>query len=254
MTTRKHTLEVLSIIVAIVSVIIAGLSMIKSCNSEKNLNEFSHKLASIENRPMVRFFNPKLLGFKIICDSVPLNPAQIYNDSILDIKCNIEIKVRLHLKNIGNSNAKLIGCLLTDTISQYPLLKTYIKDIENRLEKSDDNILFQFPYQDISVYDTTYIDFKHTIQYIENNKFIIHFLLFYQNDLEQQYDTYYWLNFDLNELITKNYHDRTKNNVIVSFKRSDLMNFVKISGENNYSINYSEKEKQKNLDRLEKLR
>lgn len=58
----KHWTDIVSFFLTVFSVLIETCSFVKSCDNGDDLAEVNYKLATVEHRPMIRFYNPTLIG------------------------------------------------------------------------------------------------------------------------------------------------------------------------------------------------
>lgn len=249
---KKHWTDIASFSLTAFSVLIGTWAFVKSCNNERDLSEANYKLAAIEHRPMIRFYNPKLTGLTLKLDTISGATANFKNDTI-DVKSRLQATIKLSYKNIGNSNAKILGYILTDTITDLPVLKSYDKKRVHDRQTSNDSIFSKHEYQELAVLDSSHITFTHTIQFIDNNSFVIHFIIYYKNELGHQYDTYYWLKGKLNNFGFIQTVDPKTQSPIFILDEKEFWRIVKFAEENNYSSPYDRDQAKENLQYLEKL-
>lgn len=242
--------DLLTLIVAIVAIGLSILSFIKSCTTESDLEKTNYALSSIEHRPRLKFSNPQINLLTLSSDSIPIKLTNDPADSIGDLKVNIEMKVKICVTNIGNSTAKIVGWTIADTISNEPILKQFLKD-KNRFKLESKNDL-KFPnlYQELTPFDSCNIELKYTPQWIKNNKFIIHILLFYENEIDQLFDTYYWIIVKTNEIILPNPIFINNNRDTFNNLQSEMFRIIDIEDENNYSSIYSEQQKKELIEKI----
>lgn len=239
----KHWKDIVSLSLTTLSVIIGTWAFVKSCNNENKIEEADYKIASVDHRPIIRIHSPLLINLKPIIDTNGNSRKQTETD-VLEVKLNLRLTIKLQFKNIGNSKAKILGYLLTDTITDRPIIKDHIKNNARKKRNLIDSIFVKYNYHELAVNDSSCVSFSRTLQFIKDNTFVIHFIIYYENELGQRYDTYYWLKGQL-----KDFGIRPLSDSII--QHQDVVLFI---DENNYSSVYSIKESEENLNYLEELR
>ncbi|NOU19259.1 MAG: hypothetical protein HOO91_17010 [Bacteroidales bacterium] len=226
------------------SLLISGLafglaifSTWKSCSSENELKETNYKLTSIEYRPKLKFSNPEVIGIELSCDSLPIKKNLDFSDSIGNLPVKVKLSIKIKGANIGNHTAKIIGCFVADTLSEVPIIRQKLNEF-NSFQR-------QHLYKDINPTDTFHTGIDYSPQFIINNKFCIHMLVLYENEIGQIYDTYYWIHYKANEIILPNIQVYGFTKKVMNIYKKELFRTVNFSGDNNYSTPYSEKEKNK---------
>lgn len=163
---------------------------------------------------------------------------------------NLRPRLKVQLLNTGNSDAKIIGYVLTDTITDNQVLKEYIKQGKTK-GVSIDSIFTKHRFHELTPGDTSSISFTHTLRYPIDNKFVIHLIVYYENELGQLYDSYYWLTGQLNEFGFGQGFDPKTKKIILIFDKNAFWNIVNFTSENNYSDVYSVDQKETTLKYLE---
>jgi hypothetical protein len=103
---------------------------------------------------------------------------------------HMEVEVLMTVKNIGNTKANLVGQIYCDTTCQSYHIRHFIR--HNDLNRE----FFKIPegtYEDYEIMpDSTYtFPLLLKVGFFDNGKFIIHAVLFYENELHQLFDTYF---------------------------------------------------------------
>jgi hypothetical protein len=75
-------------------------------------------------------------------------------------------------------------------------------------------------------------------------------ILFYENELNQLFDTYYWLTIQTKEPILPNPSIFRNNPEKLKEFRKRIVEIVKIEDENNFSVPYTEHEKKEIIDKI----
>jgi hypothetical protein len=181
-------------------------------------------------------------------DSVPLKQSVDIADSIVDIEAKISMKVNFRITNIGNSTAKIVGWAIADTLSNEPILKNIIKD--NYRFDSDNNLKFPHKYEEITPFDSCIINLDYSPQFIIDNRFIIHIVVFYENENEKLFDTYYWITVKTNEVILPNPFYFRNNPEKLKDMQTEMFKIIDVNDENNYSSIYSKDQKNEMIEYL----
>ncbi len=250
---KKWINENINIGTFVIAVLAFGLSFwsfTKSCSTERDLKKTNYSLSSIEHRPRLKFSNPQIDSLTLSYDSIPLKQSTDIADSIGDISGNIEIKIKINTTNIGNSTAKIVGWIFTDTLTTEPILKRFIKEDHRYNTESNNYLKFPHLYEELTPFDSCNIELKYTLKWIIDNKFIIHIVVFYENEIEQLFDTYYWISATTNEVILPTEIIFRNNPGVLSNLQPDEFKIIDIKDENNYSSIYSDKQKIKLIDYL----
>jgi len=222
----------------IVSIIVLG----KDCSQDKKIDKTNYSLAQIQFKPQIKIVKTQIIGFDFHSDFYLETDEEYLSHDTIDSKAELELNVRFHITNIGNTPAKIFGEICTDNTSS----KRFIKTILKKQEHKNDTTPFINDYYskiEISNGDTLEIERNFKIKQINDKMFTLHYLLLYRNDLNQYFDTYYWARFKCNELIFKEeYYPESQ---IVRFKaaKKDIIKMVEFVDDMNYSDIYSNEEK-----------
>ena len=235
--------ELLTLFVAIAAFGLSSISFFRSCSIESDLKETNYSLSSIEHRPRLKFSNPQINSLTLTYDSIPLKQSTDIADSIGDILVNIKMKVKIHATNIGNSTAKIVGWIISDTLTTEPILKQFLKEDHRNNIESNNDLKFPHLYEQLTPFDSCSIELKYSPQWIIDNKFIIHIVVFYENEIEQLFDTYYWISATTNEVILPDTILFKNSPGVLKNFQPDKFKIIDIKDENNYSSIYSEKQK-----------
>ncbi|MBN1181589.1 MAG: hypothetical protein JXB49_04820 [Bacteroidales bacterium] len=232
-----------ALLVALVSLSLAWISTVKSCKSSDELQKTNERITAIEYRPRIRFYNPIVTSIQLNIDSLPPKTTTNIKDSIGDVEAQITLKLRLSYKNIGNSTAKMIAFYLTDTISEKQSIKDIMFSPSKVLFNKNDKIKIPHSLEELTFLDTSYIEIERKIMYISNNRFTIHLLAYYQNELGDYYDTYYWINFKTSTLLIPNpEYSEEEFKKFIQNHSNEIVKVAELYDENNYSTVYTEEE------------
>lgn len=237
------TFQILAIIISVFALTIS------TCNDRK-LEKINYKLSSIEYRPRLIISEPEIVKLNYIIDSIPVKKEINKDDSIADVFAKFDLELRLKITNSGNHTAKILGWAITDTLSDSPILKSILKESNRKRKISEDTIKFSYQLTEVRPNDFCFIRVRHTPQFIKENKYILHVMLFYENEIGQLFDTYYWLNLKTNEIVIPNPFIFENDSLKMSEFAKELFRIIETQQENNFSSIYSDKEKNKIIKRM----
>lgn len=246
-------------ITIILSAFFSSVALYQSCEREGRIEKLEH----LNYRPLLSLakghsiknieldFLPTILKFT---DFLKINTSQ--GDSILDVPMQTKFTVHseFSVTNTGNNTAKIIAILSADSVTGYYVLRESFQEIIE-LSAFDTIHLFQDYFQSEllpDAVDTVRLEFSQVIGCESDNKITLHYLIIYQNELGNLYDTYFWFNYQLKELIFPSpFHFITDSTFIlkthpkpIAIARSD---YIKIKASKpSYKI-YSEEESDKIL-------
>lgn len=168
---------------------------------------------SIKYRPNIRVIGDPILE-KVWFDSSEIEIKDLDNNFIsypFVIKCHLKLKFRL--VNEGNSLADIISIISIDTTSADIVVRRRLLDPKFTRYKFDAFHPF-FNNEMLPKIDT--LDYNHTegIDFLKDQLFTLHFLILYENELEQIFDTYYWVQFKIEDYIMPSAFIRKENQII----------------------------------------
>ena len=244
----KNNKDLLTVIIAIIALGLSVASFFRSCSTESELSKINYSISSIDYRPRVKLSNPRVSTILLSTDSIPIKETNDESDSIGELLMKIEMIVKIRATNIGNSTSKLIGYVIADTLSTEPILKQFIEEKRINSPETNNNLKFPHIYQELTPFDSCELELKYTPQWISDNIFIIHVLIFYENELEQLFDTYYWVTVKANEIVIPNPLFSNKNLDELTNMQTEIFKIIDIKDENNYSTIYSKEQKLKLIE------
>lgn len=130
----------------------------------------------------------------------------------LDLGFKIIIKriySRLNITNTGNSLAKIIACISTSKRTYIDILRSIILGENTEYNIKDHINIFPPLFQNeilSSSLDTVSVDFTHEIYSNDllKKSGILHFMILYENEMGHLYDTYFWLEISLSQMVIPN--------------------------------------------------
>ena len=126
------------------------------------------------------------------------------NAPITEIPIKLSIKASLKFTNIGPSLGRLLTVVTTDTIPSIDYLRAYLTGkIHNSSINWRTNYFPEFINSDIlpDGNDTLALKTNYSVTRIRNQKFVLHTLILYENELGFIYDTYFQTSYKIRELL-----------------------------------------------------
>lgn len=226
------------------ALIISIIALCKDCSQSKKIDKTNYALSQVQYRPQIKIIKSEITGFDWQTGMIHQGTEEDYlKQDTSDIGIELETNTRIYLTNIGNTPAKIFGEICTDNTSS----KRFLREILTKLEPEVDTVgFFNNYYREIEINsgDTIKIERKFKIRNAQKHKFTIHYLLLYENDLGQYFDTYYWARYKLNEFMLKEEYYPDKNLLKLKVARKDLVNMLEFIDQFNYSDVYNKREKQ----------
>lgn len=230
----------LSTIISLLALLLAGISTFRSCSNEEEIEKNNYEIKSLEYRPKLKLSEPKILSIELESDSIK---SQDSTDTVGLFYSKLHLKLQIKITNIGNNNGKIVGYVIADTISKERILKDFIVDKSRYDNNSTNSLKLPYLYKELNPIDSFNVELDYTPQFILSNKFIIHILLLYENDIGQLFDTYYWLEYNTNDIIIPNPALYSDNKLMLNSISKSIFSSIKFIDENNFSSIYSENEK-----------
>lgn len=224
------------------AIIISAISLIYSSSQDKKIRKIQYELNAINYQPIIKVDSIEITSFNEKIDSAVVVGELNDSTGLMNVYTRIFANVTFHLKNVGNTNAKIRAALCVDTISGNDKLRElFFKDGNKIIPDSSENDFYT--YRQLQPNDIDKMAFETEIKFVKDEIFAIHFLIFYENDLDILYDTYYWAKFQKRTLLTRMtpIAERDKNNKPQMIINKNLsLKFV----DNNIAYKtYSKKEK-----------
>jgi hypothetical protein len=235
------------------AIIISAISLIYSSCQDKKIRKIQYELNAINYKPIVKIESIEFKSFQEKIDSAVLVGELNDSTGLINVYTKILTDVSFKLKNVGNTNARIRGALCIDTISGSDKLRDIF--FNERIELFPDSLKTDFyDYQQIQPNEVDDIKFKTEIRFIKNENFAIHLLLFYENDLNNLYDTYYWAKFQKKNIEYDMKVDTTNHKILnakMSFGKDQILKFI---DDNTAYKTYSKKEKERFEEIMDKLK
>lgn len=199
----KNFWEIIKISVSGGGFLIASLVAFRQCNQDSKFEEYNFNISALQYRPIIEIidqpwaknhsfkFNPQHLFDKIQI------PMAFPKDSIKDISVeSFDVLLRTKVRNSGNAISKLVLIVGIDTITDSPVLRSLLKNNFRPHKLIPEYFKPEFK-SELLPGDSTIIDYKVSLQLRDTiNIFNYHFLILYENELGQLFDTYLWAMFE----------------------------------------------------------
>ncbi len=232
-------------IIAFLAIIISIITLFYTCSNDKKIEEINYRITSIEHKPHIDVAKIEIVSLENKIDSIEQSNYNNSPEDTLSLYMSSIITFKINIVNMGNTNAKLDCVCIIDTTSQDDFLKKLLT--RQKLDSIENQLEFTYPLIELKPSDTMSVSFERSIQWIKGNIFTIHILFFYENDLKQLYDTYYWARFKYNEIICKTEFNPTNKTLTLKNTNNTTSDYVHQLDHNSYSKCYDEKEKKEIL-------
>lgn len=226
---KAYFISYLSLLITLLVFIFGTL---KDFSQQKILEDISYKNLALSYRPEVIVVKPpKIKNIILTQDTTKENISHLRTNHLYDhdydgiISVSTEVEFSLRVANINNHRAILIAYVLADTSSFYPFLDA---DFSKR------NIVYDLAHDILKpVYlingDTIDYDFTYNIQNINDDFFVLHFLLLYENEADILYNTYYQAKYKLRfpDLFLPKVNDNISiNSIHKIYGNSNMLEFI----------------------------
>lgn len=98
--------------------------------------------------------------------------------------------------NDGESLAKILAYVISDTLSELPIIRKYLHSDSLNAKPFVIDFLPDFSIDELQPGDTTSVKIRHEIKFPKQGRFTIHILMLYENQMGILYDTYFWAVFE----------------------------------------------------------
>jgi len=98
----------------------------------------------------------------------------------------LNLRLKYSFNNIGNTTARILAFSHQDSVTADPFIRDHL------MEGTFKNLTVD-PYYDLEIIedDSQTIEFPYRVRYKNLNEFTLHFLILYENDFGNLYDSYY---------------------------------------------------------------
>lgn len=245
--------RIISIMALATTIIFNSYLFYRNIQQDQKVESLEYKNDSMNYRPRL-----EILAYPFI-ESIALKPVSIKPaGEFLNAYSKLRFRAELKFKNTGNSTGRVLAIIHADTLSGYDNIRAIL--LSDRRNTAKFNIARWkefFPIKEILPSDTATFKIDHEFDFVSNAQAVFHFLIFYENELNNLYDTYYWARFKLNPVIVGS----MKNTMIdsakmlirtdVAFARRDLQNAIIFQDGNQSMDLYNKHERNEILKFLE---
>jgi hypothetical protein len=182
--------------IAFIALIVSILSFWRDCGQDKEIDKINFLSNAVQHQPTlvsVSKLDITNVWLEPVSVKVPLDTHDSTEPVGIPLETNILIKTNIKLTNVGNSNAKIIAVMMSDSLTANPFIRNAMLDPERKMTTVQ-SMLPPFLKSELlpNNSDTTQIELTYKIHNVRDNLFTLHYLILYENDLGNIYDTYYW--------------------------------------------------------------
>ncbi len=189
----------------LISLIFSSIALSRGCSQDKKIEELSYIDRALEYRPCLDVIgSPEIDSFELASEKMPVSKLYDSRSDTIDIHSFLTIHAKLKVVNVGNSRARVYAFTWQDTLSGEPKIRELLLDKKARKKGIKVSpFLDYFWLREVRPGDTTSFVVSHTVRFVEENKFTMHFLFLYENESHILYDTYYWARYTMNPIVVK---------------------------------------------------
>jgi hypothetical protein len=245
--------RIVSIMALATAIIFNSYLCYRNTQQDQKVEGLEYKNDSMNHRPRL-----EIIAYPFI-ESIAFKPVSIKAaGEFLNAYSKLRFRVTLKFKNTGNSTGRVLALIHADTLSGYDNIRAIL--LSDRRNTAKFNVTPWkefFPIKEILPSDTTIFEIDHELDFVSNAQAVFHFLIFYENELNNLYDTYYWARFRLNPVIVgimkHTMIDSAKMLIKtdVAFARRDLQNAIIFQDGNQSMYLYNKEERSEILKFLE---
>lgn len=191
----------INILLTVSAIVISLVSLIYTYAQDRKIQKIQYELNATNYKPIIKVDSVEFKSFNEKIDSAVVFGELNDSTGLMNLYTRVFANVTFHLKNVGNTNAKICLVLCLDTIYGGDKARELFFKEGGKLNPDFSDKEF-YLYRQLQSDDIDRIEFNTEIFFIEDDTFVIHFLVFYENDLNNLYDTYYWAKFQIKTLIT----------------------------------------------------
>lgn len=180
------------VILAFAAIIFTLITSIRGCNTDRKLAENEYKRQAMEYRPhIVIDANPNFINGTYKVDT--LYPV---HDTSVHVIGSIIIEAEFTIRNMGSVKANIKSVIGGDTLSYIDLGRDYLLsgDHPNAIRDNTVNLI----KREILPHESFILRYRKKILAPKDNKFCLHIMFLYTNDLNHLFDTYQRIEFSIN--------------------------------------------------------
>jgi len=245
---RKLNLKKLTLsdILAAVAILISVVVLIRDCSQNAQINELTYRTNATQFRPNLKVCEkPNLIDFQLRSKMAVKDFFPRVTQDTIDTPATLRVTVSLKLTNIGNAVAHISSIVWVDTVSGEDQIRRMLLDKNARPDSLQAGSLNRyFTPMDLSTGDTTTIELKRDIEFIDRQAFTLHFLFLYENETGALFDTYYWARYQLGEIIYQPQVGMINGNpaVRIIYNRKQFREFLKFLDDHSSTKVYTQEQ------------
>lgn len=237
--------------ISIFTIVVSLLTFVWTIYRDSQIKKDTYKQNAEVFKPEIEIVKIDFIG-KPIIDSIP-QKSIIDEDGMPIIDVKMDVIAKFYITNTSKHSCIIVGNLFTDRISGSDYMRYQLSEEDElkKLKLIDNNDFFKIT--EIKANDTATIENTYRLQSIQKQEFVLHFMILYENELEQLYDTYYWAQCKLNDLIIGSYFDSINNKSIFLAQKEQLEKMVELVKQNSHSKSYTKKERRNLIKTIQRL-
>jgi len=227
----------------LIAIIISLIAISIDWRQNIRLDKLQYELNSLNFKPVIEVSDVFLTSFRERFDSITFLADKVDSTGLIKMKSEIETDITFNIKNIGNSNAKIVAAFCIDTISGDDKLREliYREGLTHKYDSSNNEF---YSFQQLQPKYKDKLKFHKKIDFVNNETFAIHLLVLYKNDMGILYDSYYWAKFQKKDLLIDFIVDSRNGQIVYSKIVGDMRDYVKFIDENIAYKIYTKEEKE----------
>lgn len=217
--------------ISVGAIVISISAIFYDAFQNREIDKLQYDLNGLNYKPIIKVDNILLTSFEEKTDSIIFQGELNNSTGFVKMNTRIETNITFELKNIGNSNARIIAAFCIDTVSGDDKLREliYRKGL-NPIKDSSNNEFYS--HWQLQPGESDKLRFHKSIDFVKDETFAVHLLLFYKNDLDMLYDTYYWAKFQKKDLLIDFMVDTTTGQILHAKLANDKNEYVKYIDQN----------------------
>jgi hypothetical protein len=195
---RKTVQDKLTLFFSLFAIVVSGIGLYRDCRQDKKIEENNYLSRAFTYQPLLKVTSQSI---------IPISPPEFSTtlDVLNDVRhikepeidtiqkiISLNISSKLTIKNIGNYLARIVALVYLDTLYDGDYIRNIFLSNNFMEEKFRGKPFPEYFQKEILPSDSTTIEFLHSVNFIVEGRFTLHYLVFYENNEGALYDTYYW--------------------------------------------------------------
>jgi len=179
--------------IAVLALCVSIVSIVLTYHQGAHMRLLEQETAGMAYRPQLSVFtNP-------VVECVLSNPTLLAdaNPDTGTIAFNLRVDCTLHMVNKGNSPARLLAYAWSDTAVGTPALRKFLLDPSRRRNLRFEQSSDFYGVREVRPADTLTVAISQPVSRTLPQYFVLHYVVLYENDTGQLYDTYFWARYVL---------------------------------------------------------